>query len=651
MYKHYLVAVLLILLLTMNMNAGVLNVPGTYATIQTAINASSSGDTVLVQPGTYIENINFRGKNIVVTSAFFYTNNLSMIESTIINGSAPLNPDTGSCVLIISGEDTTAVLQGFTLTAGTGTLWTDEHGAGVYVEGGGILIASSFPTIRHNIIRNNNVNRIGGTSTGGGGIRLGDASPRILNNIIMFNAGQYGGGIVSNYATPIIKNNVIAKNTVSQVVGPPTYGGGGLWVNHDPAVVENNTIVENSSSGTGSAAAGLGGGVSAVFGGQINGHNNIIWGNTQVSGGQANGSVLISYSNIEGGLAGTANINSNPLFADSSYYLRSSSPSVDAGDPNSIYNDPQDISNPGQALRPARGGLRSDMGAYGGPLSSQLFSSLPSPVFTKITSGQLVTDGGASRSVNWVDYDNDGVLDLFVSNGLSTGQNNFLYHGNGSPNYTFTKITGSPITSDNEKSDGSTWADFDNDGDLDAFVVNWYGDNNMFYWNNGNGTFTQSTTGPTVNDGGYSETASWGDYDNDGFVDLYVPNSGGTLENFLYHNNGDQTFTKITSGDIVTETFHSRGVSWIDYDNDGDEDMFVANENGENNNLYKNMLKETSSPDFVKITSGTIVNDGGESWSASWGDYDNDGDQDVFVTNFAGENNFLYQNNDDGTFT
>ncbi len=649
MLKWY---ILICLLLTYEIaEANVRHVPGSYATIQSAINASTNSDTVLVDPGTYFENIHFRGKNIVVTSTFYVANNLSLIDSTIINGSTPSFADTGSCVLITSGEDTTAVLQGFTLTGGTGTLWPDEHSAGSYIEGGGILIALSSPTIRHNIIRNNNVNRIGGTSTGGGGIRLGDGSPRIYNNVIMNNSGQYGGGIVANYARPIIRNNIVSKNTVSSIVGGATYGGGGIWVNHDTAVVENNTITENSSSGGGSVVAGQGGAVNDVFGGKINGRNNIIWGNTQVTGGQIGGPASLTYSDVDGGFSGTGNINNTPVFSDSSYYLRNASPCIDAGDPNSNYNDNEDTFTPGQAKHPSKGGLRNDMGTYGGPLGAQLFFSLESPFFTKITSGQLVTDGGASRSVNWIDYNNDGIPDLFVSNGLSTGQDNLLYRGDGPPNYTFTKITGSPITSDHERSDGSSWADIDNNGTLDAFVVNWYGDNNMLYWNNGDGTFTQSFTGSIVNDGGYSETSCWGDYDNDGYVDLYVANSAGSLVNFLYHNNHDSTFTKITTGEIVTDAFHSRGVTWVDYDNDGDEDMFVANENGENNCLYKNLLKETSVATFQKITTGDIVNDGGNSWSASWGDYDNDGFQDLFVTNWSGQKNFLYRNNGDGTFT
>jgi hypothetical protein len=176
--------------------------------------------------------------------------------------------------------------------------------------------------------------------------------------------------------------------------------------------------------------------------------------------------------------------------------------------------------------------------------------------------------------------------------------------------------------------------------------------------NSGNGTFAQILSGPVVNDHGYSETCSWGDYDNDGYVDLYVSNSGapsvgGPKVNFLYRNNHDRTFTKITVGEIVTDAFYSRGASWVDYDNDGDIDMFVVNERGQHENLYRNMLKESGIPTFSRITTGQIVNDGGNTMSASWGDADNDGDLDVVMTNGwpAGSVNSFYLNNGDRTFT
>ncbi len=104
-------------------NANTIKVPQDFTTIQGAINASTNGDTVLVASGTYYENINFNGKNIVLTSNYGITGDASYIKSTIINGSTPAHPDTASCVRIISGEDSTAVLQGFTLTGGKGTKW------------------------------------------------------------------------------------------------------------------------------------------------------------------------------------------------------------------------------------------------------------------------------------------------------------------------------------------------------------------------------------------------------------------------------------------------------------------------------------------------------------------------------------------------
>lgn len=273
--------------------------------------------------------------------------------------------------------------------------------------------------------------------------------------------------------------------------------------------------------------------------------------------------------------------------------------------------------------------------------------------FTKITAGAIVNDGGASRSVNWIDYDNDGYLDLFVSNGLEGGERNFLYKNN--RDGSFTKIISGPIVEHAQPYDGASWADTDGDGDVDCFVVNWYDSSNVFFLNNGGGVFARTNIGASQTDRGYSETCSWGDYDNDGRLDLYVSNSGssslGAKRNFLYHNTASG-FVKIDTGAIVTDQFFSRGVSWIDYDNDGDQDMFVVSERNQANTLYKNRLKETGAASFERIVSGAIATDVASSVSSSWADFDNDGDQDVFVANGwpFGQNDFLYLNNGNGTF-
>jgi len=361
----------------------IIHVPQDQATIQAAIDYSTDHDTILVAPGEYFENINFNGKNIVLCSDFVFTRNFSDIQSTIINGSLPVHADTASCVLIVSGEDSTAVLQGFTITGGKGTRWEDEHGANHwYTEGGGILIQYSSPTIKDNIITWNEAINIpsGTTSAGGGGIRCGDGNPHIFNNIISYNKGRYGGGIVMNYSGALIKNNIIIGNS-----GGEDFGGGGLWFLYNgdkPLILENNTIVNNSSA--------LGGGGIRVWYCQADLVNNIFWGNTasystsQIQGNTAN----VSYCCVEGGFDGEGNIEDNPDFTGDTYILADGSPCIDAGNPALSYYDPEDPVNPGHALYPAKGTLHADMGVYGGPGSMQL-----PDIITSINSHQMNGQG------------------------------------------------------------------------------------------------------------------------------------------------------------------------------------------------------------------------------------------------------------------
>ena len=103
--------------------ARVINVPADQPTIQAGIDASVNGDTVLAAPGTYFENVRFNGRNVTVASRFLLTRDPLDISATVIDGSRPRHPDTASCVLIIDGEDSTAVLEGLTLTNGAGTFW------------------------------------------------------------------------------------------------------------------------------------------------------------------------------------------------------------------------------------------------------------------------------------------------------------------------------------------------------------------------------------------------------------------------------------------------------------------------------------------------------------------------------------------------
>lgn len=267
-----------------------------------------------------------------------------------------------------------------------------------------------------------------------------------------------------------------------------------------------------------------------------------------------------------------------------------------------------------------------------------------SQIFTKLTVGEPVNDGGDSRAANWIDYDNDGDLDLFFTNGPQSGENNFFYINNGDG--TFSKDDQIEIAKDGRASDGSSWGDYDNDGDVDLFVANWWNHNNLLYRNNGDKTFTLITDTQIYTDRGYSETGSWGDYNRDGLLDLYVCNSYSNFRNFLYKNNGDGTFEKIITGEIVTDVKVSRNIDWIDFDSDGDDDAFVANEENQNEDLYLN----DGSGSFTKASSGALLSAGGSSAGSIWEDFDNDGDFDVFITNYNNQNNFYFMNNGDGNF-
>ena len=264
--------------------------------------------------------------------------------------------------------------------------------------------------------------------------------------------------------------------------------------------------------------------------------------------------------------------------------------------------------------------------------------------FTKITTGAIVNDGGWSYACCWADFNNDGKPDLFVCNNQTGNKNNMLYMNNGDG--TFTKVTTGVVVTDGGSSYGCTAADFDNNGTIDLFVAN-YGENNFLYSNNGNGTFTKITTGAIVNDGGNSTGCAWADYDKDGYVDLFVCNRN--QPNFLYHNNGNGTFTKITTGAIVTNNSNSGGCAWADYDNDGYPDLFVANAGPAADFLYHNNGNGT----FTQITNDPVVNDVINSSGGSWGDYNNDGYPDLFVTGgvIGTTNDRLFLNNGNGTFT
>jgi hypothetical protein len=184
--------------------------------------------------------------------------------------------------------------------------------------------------------------------------------------------------------------------------------------------------------------------------------------------------------------------------------------------------------------------------------------------------------------------------------------------------------------------------DYNNDGHDDIFVCR-INSSNLLYKNNGDNTFTEVAAELGLDFSGNSNTAVWGDLDNDGWIDLYVTSRA--QANLLYHNNGDGTFTEIGETAGVAVKRNPRSVHVVDYDKDGLLDIYVANL-GEENNFFKNLGNMT----FEEVIFQTNAVDRSIAQAAIFFDYDNDGDQDLYLSHDAYRTNILYRNNDQGYF-
>ncbi|MCF8345525.1 MAG: T9SS type A sorting domain-containing protein [Bacteroidales bacterium] len=261
--KAQIVVTVIFVCISILLKAQIIHVPGDRSSIQGAIDAASNGDTVLVDTGTYYENINFQGKAITVSSHFLINQDSNYIYNTIINGSQPSNPDNGSVVIFESGEDTTSVLCGFTITGGTGSMQSFIYPLRV---GGGIVFFNSGGKVINNIIKENTciLDTLNGMVMGGG---IGSGPPDSQNHVIIrentINANlawtkksseawtvgwAQGGAIFMCYDSEIEKNHIhdnICKSDSTLSLG----GAIRLWnnVNKINVKIHNNEIQGNQS--------------------------------------------------------------------------------------------------------------------------------------------------------------------------------------------------------------------------------------------------------------------------------------------------------------------------------------------------------------------------------------------------------------------
>jgi hypothetical protein len=339
--------------------ARVILVPDSASTIQAGIDMASSGDTVLVAPGTFTENITWSGKSVTLTSHYLVSGDSTYIDSTVIDGN-----DAGAVINCGSGVDTTALICGFTImNGGIGGIYchggsptithntiedntSGSDGAGIWMQDG------ASPVIERNIIRHNQ------TSTWGGGIYIFDgSSPRVRWNVLYDNGAALGGAAEQTDRRRIVGGRMVEPGEDTRPFA--TNGGGILVTNYQGYVtrptIHNNTIVDN-------VAAGQGGGIfSNLAAPDI--RNNIIVSNEGYGIYSVESTLVCNYNDVwsnttdYGGAAspGTGALSACPLFVDSAnhdYHLTAGSPCIDSGDP-SLPKDPDST--------------RSDMGAFYSP--------------------------------------------------------------------------------------------------------------------------------------------------------------------------------------------------------------------------------------------------------------------------------------------
>jgi hypothetical protein len=267
------------------------------------------------------------------------------------------------------------------------------------------------------------------------------------------------------------------------------------------------------------------------------------------------------------------------------------------------------------------------------------------------------------------DYDNDGNLDLYIAEGAlgrrgGMVKRDLLFHGNGDG--TFTYVSGiAGIASYGDRGREGFWFDYNNDGFLDLFVKNYKSANgfigaNRLYKNNRDGTFTQVADGAGLTNASYGinggAVTSFVDYDNDGLMDVAFSGEGAPEALYRHHRNG--TFVEVTAAAGINARNYCQGIAWGDYNNDGLLDLYIARGNlGGKGNMRDTLYRNNGDGTFTDVTTQAGLGSTSNNWAALWGDYDNDGFLDLFVACAgadavgAGNANLLYHNNGDGTFT
>ncbi|MDM8532269.1 Ig-like domain-containing protein [Anaerolineales bacterium HSG25] len=564
--------------------------------------------------------------------------NSTVSSNTAISGGGIFNQGEGSVVTLINS--TVSSNSATSASFGGGGIFNEDSGSVVITNstvssnttsanGGGIFNEDSGSVA----ITNSTVSSNSATdSLGGGGIyNKNNGSVDMTNTTVSSNTASNGGGIFIYNASVDMTTSTVSSNSAS------SNGGGILNLNSVVALI-NSTVSSNSASSDG-------GGIYSTIGSTVTVRSSIVAnslsGNNCANSGTmiSNGYNLSSDSSCTDFNATGDMTNTNPLLG----------PLAANGGPSAGVNGEQPMlthallsGSPALAGAECVSGLTTDQRGESRPNPTGSLCdigayelSLTVPQFSLDSAASADLTGVRWSNAAWGDYDNDGDLDILLT-GYTSGYDRIaqVYQNTGSGGftvvYTLTGVTSSSVA----------WGDYDNDGDLDILLSGWNGATVIaqVYENTGSGGFTVAHTLTGV----ANSSVAWGDYDNDGDLDILLTGSGIAQ---VYENTG-------SGGFIVAHTLtgvDNSSVAWGDYDNDGDLDILLTGCKSNCDSSIAWVYKNTGNG-FTNINAGLP---GVYNGSVAWGDYDNDGDLDILLTGsstISGLITEVYENTGNGGF-
>ncbi len=548
---------------------------GDWPTIQAAINIVTVGDTILLADGVFTgegnRDLDYLGKAITIQSLS------GDPELSVIDCQGTL-AENHRGFIFQTDEVVTSILRNVTIINGNVS------------DLGGAILCMSSPLIENCRFSQNHADH-------GGAIYVEHGSPTINNCHFTQNEGRAKGGGVGLFASE-------AEITNSLFTGNWGYMGAAIFLPDSSSVLVTGCTITNNANSLDKATIGLEGNSSLTIRNSI-----VAFGPHYAFGEYDQGSVNISGCNVYGHGSGdyhgpvsgqngaSGNISADPLYCsggDADFSLRGDSPCSEHSSPNGVL-----------------------IGKYA--------VGCPAPSIFSDLSANLPETSNLSSGVNLVDWNDDGFLDLMITNEDSPNE---AYDGGG--NWTFTSHTGDFFESFVTGGVSAAFADYDADGDMDMYLSTV--DIPNFMVENEGGVFN-ITTVDSLQRTFEAGCSSWGDYNGDGHLDIFIAATDST--SVLMTSDGEGDYDNTTTG-ALAETGHCLASVWADYDNDGDLDLYLV-QDGEADKLIKNQ-------DGFTLVDDEAVQHGGPGRGAAWGDYDNDGDLDLYLAVDGAENQLIKNN-------